>query len=387
MISVRQIVKASIFGVFILMAIVACAPTTTNPDSKPAEQIKATTLATAPAWQQEWDRLLVEARKEGKVEIWTTFTGEVRVALAEPFKQKYGLDLEFLTAKADEQLVKLERERKSNIFSPDVFLQGGTFQIRAKDNGYLEPVKPVLLLPEVNDTKAWFGGEHRYVDKEGIYSLAFSLYASLQIVGNKEMVKSDDVTSFKDLLNPKWKGRLTMSDPSIAGAPNYWFSWMVEKAVGLDYMRQLAKQEPVITRDSRLLWESVARGKYPLGIDGKSELYGQFSSAGAPIMAIWPSEGTYYSAAAGIVALANKAPHPNAAKVFINWLLTKEGQTVITKVSMKQSSRIDVPTDFLDQNSLRDPSKPYFILDQEEFLHKTVNYRTVAAEIFGPLLK
>ncbi len=374
--------------IFLAMLISGCV-SGSSPDQvigTPGE-VKSTTPAPANSWQQEWERILAEARKEGKVAIYTYYGSTVVNEFRKAFKEKYGLELEFVSGNADAILVKLENERRAGILISDLFINGGTFTTRARDREFLDPIKPILLLPEVIDNKAWFEGHHRYVDREGIYGVAFSLYPSFQLMRNTDIVKSNEVVSFRDVLDPKWKGKLVMLDPSASGPSNYWFSWMVEKVTGLDYMRALVKQEPVITRNDRLLWEWVAHGKYPVGISGRSDMYVEFAGVGAPVEPIWPREGTYWSGGSNVVSLTDKAPHPNAAKVFINWLLTKEGQTIVSKVTGKQSGRLDVPTDFLDPYAVRDPSKPYFILDQEEFLSKLDGYKQTAAEIFNPLLK
>ena len=100
-----------------------------------------------------------------------------------------------------------------------------------------------------------------------------------------------------------------------------------------------------------------------------------------------PKEGTYLSGSTGDVGIINRAPHPNAARLFANWLLTKEGQTLWSKAELVQSARLDVPTDFLPVEKIRDPKVKYLWADSEEFLLQQPEQGKIAREIFGRLVE
>ena len=159
------------------------------------------------------------------------------------------------------------------------------------------------------------------------------------------------------------------------------------KSFGLDYLRDLEKQKPVFTRDDRLLIEWVSRGKYPLALGAKPESITEFMRAGAPIRHLSVAEGTYLTGAGGGLAVFNNAPHPNAAALFANWLLSKEGQTVASKAWGVQSARKDVPTDFLEPTTVRQPGVKYYSLIGEGIDAKKREYMKLATEIWGHLLK
>ncbi|MFH1122216.1 MAG: hypothetical protein V1758_00995 [Pseudomonadota bacterium] len=90
----------------------------------------------------------------------------------------------------------------------------------------------------------------------------------------------------------------------------------------------------------------------------------------------------------GLIAAFNQAPNPNAAKLFANWFLTKEGQTVYSRAAGAESARLDVPNDHLNKGDLRDPKVKYFISEDESFLKKKREYeKKWAQEIFGPLIR
>jgi len=126
----------------------------------------------------------------------------------------------------------------------------------------------------------------------------------------------------------------------------------------------------------------VARRKYSVLVAAQHASVAEFLKAGAPIRFFSPTDVTY-AAMYGVVALINKAPHPNAAKVFVNWLLTKEGSTICSKAFMLQSTRLDVPTDHLDPMSLRQPGVVYINSEGEEAALELSAAVMEAAKIFG----
>jgi len=109
--------------------------------------------------------------------------------------------------------------------------------------------------------------------------------------------------------------------------------------------------------------------------------------AGAPIAYGIPFvEGTYLSAGSGL-ALLSKAPHPNAAKIFINWFLSREGQIAMSPEGM-QSSRLDVPTDNQDPSMVRQPGVKYYLgSDTEEWVARDTEFTKAAIELFGSFIR
>ena len=342
-------------------------------------------------WEADWKQTLEAAKKEGKVHIYGVASGKTREALTKAFSQKYGIELEFVTARAEEIAAKLSSERRANIYLADLYMGGSTMSTTSyKPQGYLEPIKPLLVLPEVTDPKLWYGGNGLYFgDKERQYVACPVLTASNNYLSvNTGLVKPAEIKSYKDLLNPKWKGKIIINDPTITGAGSRWFAVVADRFTGLDYMRDLVRQEPVLTRDQRLQAESLARGKYSVAIGVQPDLQAEFVKAGAPIQTIIPEEGAWLGGGPGLIAHFNRGPHPNATKIFINWFLSKDGQTVYSKTARAESARLDVPTDHINKGDLRVPGVKYFISEDEEFLLKKVEYENKwAKEIFGVLAK
>ncbi len=339
-------------------------------------------------WELEWNKTIVAANRENKVVVYNTSNSTVLTAIGTAFKRKYGLELENITGRGAELAVRLLNERKAGLYMADLYMAGTTTPVvTLKPAGALDPLKPALILPEVVNPGAWYGGDLRWVDPQ-FNILGFLAYPNALVVVNTQLVKKGEVKSLQDLLNPMWKGKIVMNDPSVAGTGSKSFVVIGWQKLNLDYWRNFAKQEPAIMRDQRLLIEWVARGKYAIAFAPRPPEVAEFKTAGAPIEYIMPEEGTYLSTGSGAIALINKARHPNAAKVFLNWLLSREGQTVFTQAHGANSARVDVPTEGLDPELIRQPGVKYFLgADTEEWLLKEPERNSVAKEIFKDLMK
>ncbi|HKZ51524.1 MAG TPA: extracellular solute-binding protein, partial [Dehalococcoidia bacterium] len=212
--------------------------------------------------------------------------------------------------------------------------------------GAIEPIEPALILPEVKDGKNWLGGKLEFADREHL-SLVMLSYSQSNVFVNTTMAKPEEFKSYKDLLDPKWKGKILLHDPRITGPGNAVFTFFYQhKELGPDYIRNLAKQNLMVLRDTGQELEWLGQGKYPICIACSTETAATMVKQGVPIATINPAqlkEGGYLSAGAGAVAMLNKAPHPNAAKVYVNWLLTQETQTALARAAKYASRRLDVP--------------------------------------------
>ncbi len=369
-----------------LLLFMSCAPV--EKTQAPAISTHEKVVTAKDTWQQEWDRVVSEARKEGKVIVYSTSGPEVRIPVGSAFRERYGIPVEFVTGKGAEVSAKILSERRAGIYLADVYVGGATTLVNSlKPAGLLEPVESVLTLPEVINPQSWFGGKIGFIgdDHKILYFIA-APWVSITI--NPNLVKNSDINSWLDLLDTRWRGKIAFADPTLAGAALKDFGvWSQPERLGLDYFRQLAKQDLFIGRDDRQMTEGVARGKFPIGISLKPEVIDEFNKAGASLLQIVPKEGTYLMSAGGNMSLINRAPHPYAASVFINWLLSKEGQIVHSKGYAYPSARVDVPAENMDPQRLRNPSSKYFWSDTEEFLLKQPEQANTAKEIFAPYIR
>lgn len=381
-----QILKLSVFVLaFIIMS---CGPKLTTPPTK--EIVPSANMSQESQklhWQIEWDKALAGSRKEGRVVVITGGAiGRARDELAGVFGKKYNLDVEITSGRGADTSSRLQAQRRAGLYLVDVYIGSAKRLLQTdKPTGALDPLESALILPEVLDGKAWWSGRLLWVDKDRTI-LTHILYVNTPILINTNQVRLEEIKSYRDLLNPKWKGKIVMDDVTMGGTTASIMFVLGEYIMGWDFVRQLAQHEPVIVRDRRLITEWIARGRYPISM--MTSEASEFIKAGAPIVEITPVEGSYLSSASGSLALINKAPHPNAAKLFINWLLSKGGQMVLSEGLGYPSARVDTPKDGFDPGMVIKPGVKYILSDNEEALMKRIKFEEVlAAEIFGPLLK
>lgn len=326
---------------------------------------------TKTGWQTDWERRLKAAKKEGKVSLWGPPGVWARKVLVDEFEKSFPqVKVQYEGASGSAAWPKIQSEREAGLFTIDVHIGGiGTAATSLYKAKVQQPIEPAFVLPEVKDKQAWWRKKFHFGDPEGKFVFVFSISPIPAIAYNKEQVEPKEFRSYGDLLQPKWKGKIVMFDPRVAGPGNARWHYFVE-AMGTEFVEKLAKQL-VLTRDLRQSVEWIASGKYPIGI-GLSDVHvGEFTKKGAPIGQISHLvEGNYLSAGWGTVNFIDHAPHPNAAKLYINWLLSKEGQLAWQK-SGYNSARVDISKDTVDPlNRLVEGVRYY-----EQFTAKAVRQR------------
>lgn len=364
----------------------ACAPGAPSPTAVP---LKPTTAPVKAAWQEKWDRLLADAKKEGKVMMYGEVGPDLRTQLGQAFQKQFGIEIDVVSGKAPEVAQRFLSENQSNVHIADVLMTGQTTTLTViKPKGVLAPLPPFLVLPEVTDPNVWKEGRVPYLDRDQTALPLVMSYRSFLLL-NKEMVSEKDIQSYYDILKPEWKGKIIFYDPTIGGSASTWVGFM-NRVLGSDeakkFLRQLTLQEPVITRDARLQVESVAKKKYALGLGAASQMVADFQKAQAPVEWAKVKEGGMVLAGAATLGIPQKAAHPNAATVFLNWLLTKEGQAVFVKGYGSPARRVDVPPEGVDPAVIPPEGVKLIFLD-EDFILNEVKLIPQSREIFGPLMK
>ncbi len=341
-------------------------------------------------WEVKWDETVAAAKKEGKLLIYSTPSGDIIRALASAFEKKYGIKVEWVSGRGEEWAQRMIAEKNAGIKAVDVIIAGGTITLTVvKPAGLLGRIDPLLILPEVTNPQAWITKGLPYTDKA---HTSMPLVATYQryVLRNTNMVKENEMTSYKDLLHPKWKGKIVMNDPTVVGTANAFFGLLALDVWGLEetkeFMRQLVKQEPVITRDRRLQVEWVARGKYALSLATNLENAIEFINLAAPVAFCKVKEGGKVGSGAGGLSVPEMPAHPNASKVFVNWLLSKEGQSVFVKVYGSPGVRKDAPREGIPPQMFPDPDEKFYDDTEESILHRG-EMTKIAKEIFAPLFK
>jgi iron(III) transport system substrate-binding protein len=315
-------------------------------------------------WAKSWDELLAAARKEGKAVVSGPPSPQLRQALPAAFKERFGVALEYLGGRSGEIATRLRAERRAGIYTVDLMLAGSqTMATILYREAMLDPLKPALFLPDAIDGSKWKTGKVWFTDpgEEYVLRLCNTLTSTLAI--NTREVKPDDLRSMRDLLDPRWKGRMSFQDPTLPGSGSNQAAQLYLE-FGEEFIRRLyIDQKPMISRDTRQLGDWLVRGTYPISfgaVDGDVE---QLRKEGWPVSPVynltdWPGTTT---AGFGQLALLNQAPHPNAAKLFANWIASKEGSEILARALKVVPARNDIDDlSFLPPEMIPRPGVSYF---------------------------
>lgn len=306
--------------------------------------VAASAQSSKPAWHSEWEKVVEGAKKEGKVVVSIPASAELRKGMEETFTRRYGITLELFPARGSEAVRRMVEEFKAGVRYFDLHI-GGTSSIVTGllAEGILEAVEPWMILPEVRDPKNWWGG-HIWADKARQHVYMFLAYLTETVWYNMKGVRPEEVRSYDDLLNPKWKSKIAILDPRTPGSgESTWsFLWRIK---GEEYLRKLVAQDLIVGRNQRQLAEALAKEKALLSIGLSYYTFLPFIKAGMPLKPLpAPKEGLYGSSGSGNLVILKNAPHPNAAKVYVNWLLSREGQELFGRAMGQATRRWDVDT-------------------------------------------
>jgi iron(III) transport system substrate-binding protein len=301
------------------------------------------------SFSQEWEKVLAAAKKEGKVAVIGPVGADRRDVLVEPFQKKYGISVEYFADRGSGIGPRLTAERGAGQYLWDVVVTGTTTGLLVLLPGaMLDPLEPTLVLPDVKDAKQWRGGSLEFIDS-GKRFVAMTPSQRGTLFVNPKVTNPAEIKSYKELLNPKWRKKIVMDDPTRAGPGQATFTFFyLHPELGPNFIRALAKQEPAVLREYMQEIDGIVREKYSILIGVSDIVAEERQKDGLPIAIIDPrqlKEGSDVSPGSGGLGFFNRAPHPNAAKVYINWLLSKDGQTGFAKVNGYISARLDVPTD------------------------------------------
>lgn len=357
-----------VLGVLLLLG--ACAP---GPATQPsATAVQVTNLQTT---GPSWDQIVAAAKKEGKVSVFGPSGTPPIASLVDGFKAKYPeIDVEFSQPGATELAPKVLTERQAGRYLEDLVVHGAvaTFPLLVPSNS-LQPIQPLLVGPDVQDVSKWRGGKLSYADDDGKYILFMSSYVGVAFAINKTLASASDFKSWKDLLDPKWKGKIVIYDPRAAGGAGQSLIQILNNTPGLgkDFVTQLlTKQGVTYLRDDRQILDGLSRGQFAIAMGQGDSQTRDLISRGVPIQQISMGdlrEQATLRSGIGSLAVLDKAPHPNALKVYLNYLLSKEGQTNWVKSSGNASLRTDVPSGTVAKELLPKDNTEYLLIDKQMY--------------------
>jgi iron(III) transport system substrate-binding protein len=304
------------------------------------------------------------------------------------FEKKFGVRLEYLIGRSSEVAAKLRLERQAGISTIDVFMAGvDTLTSVLYKEQMIEPLRPQLILPEVVEPSNWKRGEIWFSDPERKYALRLNNRVSSLLHFHTQHVKREDLKSVHDLLNPRWRGRIAVFDPTLIGTGIETASSFYVQ-MGEEFVKKLyIDQRPVMSRETRQLADWLARGTYPLVFSVPDRDVERLQHEGVPLDGLYgfPDFPGAIGAGSGLVVLMKNAPHPNAARLLINWMASKEGVTFLSRIHRVASTRNDVDESFLPQDQIPRPGASYFDLaDWDYAVTKKGEIRARMAKILRP---
>lgn len=334
----RQFLKASA-GLAGVAALAACAP------AAPAGAPPPPAGGGGEPWRAEWDRLVAEAKKEGKLAAFTLTGTGYRKALDE-FEAAFGIQVEHQAeSSASIWVPKVEKEREASLYTWDVFVvPPNSALLRLKPKAAWDPIRPVMFRSDIKDDNVWrdgFDGQFMDTEKQLAFSYEYDVNHSIAI--DTKQVSPDEIKSVQDLLNPKWKGKMVFADVRVGSTYLAMTAIRDQFPNGEEIVKRLlVDQEPTFIRDARQRAEAIVRGKAPVVLGAAYASLKEFRDQGVADHVKYldiPEIDIIFNYS---VFLVNKAAHPNAAKLFINWVLSKEGQTILAKNVPTNSARTDV---------------------------------------------
>ena len=317
--------------------------------------------ALAQDWQanapESWAKSLAAAKLEGQVVV--AGRPEFAKELSEAFKKDTGVTAVFLEGEGREQLSRLAREIRANQVTIDLLMGGQSLLPFVKD-GHLTPVRPQLVLPGVVDPAVWTDRKIKWVDKDGEYLLQTSHEIFGKPVFNSDVIKPGEITTWQDLLKPQYKGKIAAWDPT-QGAGQAATGYLID-VFGIDFVKRLFIQQDVkVTRVDRQLMEWLSRGAYPIALGAVAVEVGRFRDSGIKNIAVGEMTDGPGAIIGGssVIGQPARAPHPNAAAVFLNWYASRPAQEIYSKVKKVPSRRVDVTTEGIPDYVIPRPNVAY----------------------------
>ncbi len=275
-------------------------------------------FAAAPAPTAVTPELVKKAQQEGKVVFYTSVDVAVAEKVAKRFEARYpGVTAQIERAGSERIFQRLGQEYGSKIYVADVVnTSDAAHFIHWESQGWLAPYVP-------EDVAKYFPPEHK--DADGTYA-TWRVTLS-PIAYNTKLVKPNEAPkSFADLLDPKWKGKIVKAHPGYSGTI-VTSTFQVARDLGWDYFEKLSKQSVMQVQSSTEPPKKLAQGERAIMADGNEYNLFLLKEKGAPLEAVYPTEGTPLITSPA--AVLKNAPHPNAARLFQSYLFSAEAQQLL----------------------------------------------------------
>jgi iron(III) transport system substrate-binding protein len=377
---------ASIASIF-LLALAACAPSAApaRPSSAPAA---------APAPTSEWDRIVEEAKREGEVIVWGPAGADLRRHNKEAFERAYpGIRVTLFQAPSNsERDSRYLQEFQAGVARVDVMVGGaGGANARLKPAGALQDLRPFLIQPEVTDATKWRDGKLSWVDTEETYFLQSDMRITPNLLVN-ESVAPAAIQHWEDLLSLRWKGQMVMTDPRKSGdgfAMGLFMYYTPE--LGPDYVRRFfGEMDVTFSQESRQNVEWVNSGRMLINVRPDNREVTKLLDVGGTVQVIpaLKARGKAVDSSGGsdgilFIPNLNPLPHPNAAKVYVNWFYSRDGQQAMVDILERASRRVDVSLASIPEYARPQPGVEYMNLNHYTEQSQVEAMRDEVAKAYG----
>ena len=321
----------------------------------------------------EWERTVEAAKREGQLTLY--HWGAPLMLDAGAFQRAYPeIKVATVSAMGTELMQRILAERRGEKFIPDIYIAGIASMVVLHKGKVFDPIKNALIHPEVADESKWWRGKHTYGDAERSHIFTFTKSPDYGSIGiNTKLVDPTEFKSYWDFLQAKWKSKIAVQDLRGGGPGSTPLRFMYYNPdLGAKFIRQLySGMDSTLYRDNRLALDWLGSGKYSIAFYVQKVEEAELK--GLPVQQFKQTmkEGIGLSSRVGHMALMNRAPHPNAAKVFINWYLSREGQELFQKLQIAahdpaDSLRVDIAKTQIPLADRRQDGVKYIDLDEQK---------------------
>jgi len=330
-------------------------------------------------WKGDWDKSVEAARKEGRLNLYVGRYGQA--PLLDEFKKEYPqINVVTVNGTGDQLATRIVAEVRAGKTIADIYSGGPNSNFNFLYRGkVLDPIKPAFILSEVRDESKWYAGRHMFTDREGQFIFVYAAIPGLRGLSfNAHLVNPNEFKSHWDLINTKWKGKIVSQRPTDTGLSVNLQFYYYSPELGPEYIKRLFGAMNVGFGDRRTITDWLALGKFAICIGCRHVERAQEQGLAVDDFDTgeW-KEGQPLSTGGGSISLIKGGPHPNAARVFINWFLSRKGQ-----IAMQQSPdlygepppnsrRIDIPKDMIPAEYRLIDGRKYLDVARPEFTDMT----------------
>jgi len=339
------------------------------------------------AWQVAWEKTVEAAKKDGQVAIYGP-AGDESVYVDAFQKAFPDIRVGYTGGRMSQLISRIMSERRAGKYLVDLVIGGPDVSyLVMKPAGILRPIRPLLLLPEVLDASAWFKNKLWFGDNEEKYVVFWRGGVTGELAINTNLAKAEEFNTYFDVLNPKWKGKIVAQDPRAIGrGGTSLYRLTVHPDFGPDYVKRLyGEMDITLSRNIRQIVDWLGHGKFAIALFVPKRYLARAIQQRLPIARVRFERGLGVSPGAATASLLTRAPHPDAARAYINWLLSREGQMAYQRATGENSLRKDIPKKgIVDLGSVPKEGREYIFSSSEHHKNRMMGkeFQQFLKEVF-----